>query len=113
MRSATTGSFFAAADAGISPEIKVSTTLKPIIISACHQGNAAMPQMPASVLTIIFITSDNKRVMTMPKMPAIRHIIKFSVQSNHFRCIYSYYSWTRVRYIIRTYGSRGKPRRNF
>lgn len=38
------------------------------------------------------------------------HIINLSIQSNHFRSIHSHYLWAKVRYIIRTYGSREKSK---
>ncbi len=42
VRSAMTGSFFAAAEAGMSPEMRVSTTLTSTMTIACHQGSAAI-----------------------------------------------------------------------
>ena len=39
---ATTGSCFAAADAGIRPDTSVSTTLIATIMTACHAGSAAI-----------------------------------------------------------------------
>ncbi len=46
VRSAMTGSFFAAAEAGISPEIRVSITLTSTITSADDTGSAASPAIP-------------------------------------------------------------------
>ena len=42
VRSAITGSFFAAAEAGMSPEMSVSTTLMRIMRSAEPKGRCAM-----------------------------------------------------------------------
>ncbi len=55
---ATTGSFFAAERAGISPEITVNRILTNIITPACHIGSAAIGVTPVKASTIIFKISD-------------------------------------------------------
>ena len=47
VRSAMTGSFFAADCAGMSPEMSVSTMLMATIMRAVVNGSAAIPEMPA------------------------------------------------------------------
>ncbi len=46
VRSAITGSFLAAADAGMRPEMSVRTTLMSTMIPAVRMGREAMPAMP-------------------------------------------------------------------
>lgn len=52
LRSAMTGSFFAAALAGISPETRVRTTETHTIARARYQGRAASPAIPVSGVRI-------------------------------------------------------------
>lgn len=47
VRSAMTGSFFAADCAGMSPEMSVSTMLMATIMRAVVNGSAAIPEIPA------------------------------------------------------------------
>ena len=46
VRSAMTGSFFAADCAGMSPEMSVKTTLTHTMMNAVETGSVAMPAMP-------------------------------------------------------------------
>ena len=48
VRSAMTGSFFAAACAGMSPEMSVSATLTHTMMKAVSGGSVAMPAIPDS-----------------------------------------------------------------
>ena len=60
MRSATTGSFFAAAEAGIKPLIKVKQMLMVTMAIAELIGKVAIPEMPAKYTNSAFIPMDNK-----------------------------------------------------
>ena len=60
VRRATTGSFFAAAFAGIKPLIRVREILIKIITIADLNGNAAMFAMPATLLNIALIPIDSR-----------------------------------------------------
>ena len=57
---AITGSFLAAAEAGIRPDTRVSATLTQTIIIACHMGSAARPEMPVSGVRIRLIIPCNR-----------------------------------------------------
>ncbi len=58
VRRAITGSFFAAAFAGIKPLIKVSTTLIATIAIPCPTGNAAKPAIPVKNSSSILMGMD-------------------------------------------------------
>ena len=60
VRNAITGSFFAAAEAGINPETSVSNTLISTITSADVTGSAASPAIPVSENKIALIANDSK-----------------------------------------------------
>ena len=61
VRSATTGSFFAAARDGMKPDMSVKTTLIPISINAYWKGRTAERfPIPVSVCSIRLIGSKNK-----------------------------------------------------
>ena len=55
---ATTGSFFAALLAGISPEMRVRPTLRTTSITACENLRLAIPEKLISGLSIIFAIAD-------------------------------------------------------
>lgn len=57
LRSATTGSRLAAAEAGNSPEMSVSTTLTATMMSAPPMGSAARPLIPVSGVKMALMSS--------------------------------------------------------
>ena len=79
VRSATTGSFFAALAEGIMPAISVKTTLMPIRISATGKGKIASRLLiPVRVLIIKFMGNVKIYVTTTPKSPDVKPMITVS-----------------------------------
>lgn len=60
VRSAMTGSFFAAADAGMSPEMSVSATETHTMMNAVSGCRAAMPEMPVRLDITMLITRESR-----------------------------------------------------
>ena len=79
VRSATTGSFFAALLDGIIPEIKVSSTLITIRIPPTNKGSCALKfGIPVSACNIALIGIHKRYVTSTPSNPEENPIITVS-----------------------------------